>query len=75
MIRKFHPDDLDSIMEIWLTSNKETHNYIPESYWDSNYQTVKGLIPHADIYVYILHNQIVGFIGLIDDYIAGLFVR
>lgn len=31
-------------------------------------------MPNAEIYVYETEDEILGFIGLIDNYIAGLFV-
>lgn len=75
MIRPFQKDDLTAVMRIWLDTNIAAHSFLPEEYWRGNYQTVKELIPQAEVYVYSSANQIAGFIGLTDDYIAGLFVR
>ncbi len=38
---------------------------------------VKEMLPQAELYVYKNdeNNQIYGFVGLMDDYIAGIFVR
>lgn len=76
MIRAFVKDDLDSIMKIWLDTNIKTHNFISQEYWTNNYEMVKETLPQSEIYVYEDDTQqIVGFIGLIDNYIAGIFVR
>ncbi len=32
MIRKMFPDDLDTIMEIWLASNLDAHAFIGAQY-------------------------------------------
>ena len=77
MIREFRENDLDIIMQIWVDTNMQAHNFIPQKYWINNYDMVKEMLPQAEVYVYEDDetNQIDGFIGLADDYIAGIFVR
>lgn len=77
MIRTFKESDLSAIMRIWLDTNIKTHNFISEEYWKSNYNMVKEILPKAEIYVHEDNdtNIINGFIGLTDNYIAGLFVN
>ena len=77
MIREFRENDLDIIMQIWVDTNMQAHNFIPKKYWINNYDMVKEMLPQAEVYVYEDDetNQIDGFIGLADDYIAGIFVR
>lgn len=74
MIRKSTPKDLDTIMEIWLCENIAAHNFIPSDYWNSHYDEVKEAISAAEVYVYEKDGVVKGFIGLITQYIAGLFV-
>lgn len=74
MIRKFKNNDLDVIMQIWKNENIKGHKFIPKEYWENNYNYVKEILPNAEIYVYILKENIVGFIGLNEDYIEGIFV-
>lgn len=74
MIRKFINSDIDEVMQLWLEVNIQTHNFIEKSYWESNYDEVKQMMPEATIYVYEQDGHIQGFIGLMDNYIAGIFV-
>jgi len=67
-------EDIDNIMKIWLETNIEAHDFIPPSYWVNNYNMVKEMLPRASIYVYEMDKQIVGFIGMVDTYIEGIFV-
>lgn len=74
MIRKFKKEDIDEVMEIWKNENIRTHNFISKEYWKNNYEYVKDILPNADIYVYIMNENIVGFIGVNNDHIEGIFV-
>ena len=84
MIRKFHINDIDRVMNIWLETNQHAHDFIPKTYWDSNVAVVKEMIPQAEVFVYLeegQHNgesngEILGFIGVVEStYLAGLFVQ
>lgn len=74
MIRKFKKNDISAVMEIWKNENIRTHNFITKEYWKNNYEYVKNILPNADIYVYILDEHIVGFVGVNNNYIEGIFV-
>ena len=74
MIRKFEKKDTERVMQIWLEMNIETHDFVPSKYWLSQYQSVQKQILQADIYVYEQDKEIQGFVGMMDDYLAGIFV-
>ena len=42
---------------------------------ENNYEMVREMIPKAEVLLSEENGQIRGFIGLIDTYIAGIFVR
>ncbi len=75
MIRKLQEPDLDKIADIWLTTNICAHSFIDAQYWHNNFQAVKKMLSQAEIYIYEDKNIIQGFVGLNNDYIAGIFVR
>lgn len=77
MIRKLGESDLSAVMKIWLDTNIKSHNFVSKEYWTSNYEMVKEILPKSEIYVYEEDdtNLIDGFIGLLDSYLAGLFVK
>ena len=75
MIRRLENKDLDQVMSIWLQVNMESHSFIEADYWKNNYEMVREMIPKAEVLVSEENGQIRGFIGLIDTYIAGIFVR
>ena len=77
MIRQFKTTDLSEVMQIWLETNIQAHNFIPRNYWIDNYDLVKDLLPQAEVYVYEndTNGLIEGFVGLNENHIAGIFVR
>ena len=75
MIRKYKEKDLDIIMKIWQEENINAHNFISRKYWENNYEYVKSILPKAEILVYTIDENIVGFIGLNDNYIEGIFIN
>lgn len=75
MIKKFEIEDLDEIMNIWLETNISAHGFIKASYWKENFEMVEEIMMSSEIYLYKEDNKIYGFIGLIDDYIAGIFIK
>lgn len=74
MIRNFEKNDIDAVMQIWKNENIKAHKFISNIYWESNFNFVKEVLPNAEIYVYIIKEKIVGFIGLENNYIEGIFV-
>ncbi len=77
MIRKAKETDIDEIMDIWLNSNIDAHSFVPKEYWVENFNCVKKSILTAEVYIYTddYTDDLIGFIGLADNYIAGLFVK
>ena len=74
MIRKFEMKDTKRVMQIWLDVNMDAHNFVQDDYWLSNYQSVQKQLLQADIFVYEQDEEIQGFVGMTDDYLAGIFV-
>ncbi|MCR1934791.1 N-acetyltransferase [Clostridium tepidum] len=74
MIREFRTTDIDRIMDLWLDTNILAHNFIDSKYWRDNFGVVKEMMPKATIYVYEENGEIQAFIGLMESFVAGLFV-
>ncbi len=77
MIRPLKITDLDTVMQIWLEGNQQAHHFIAAEYWQQNYDFVKQMLPQSEVYVYEdeKSNRIKGFIGLQDEFVAGIFVQ
>lgn len=71
---KITEKELDRIIDIWLASNIEAHPFVDQAYWKSHQEEVREALPHSDLSYYEIDGEIVGFIGIVDGYIAGIFV-
>lgn len=74
MIRRFRKADLEAVMRIWLDANTQAHNFIHPDYWREHFEAVKEMIPRAEVYVSEDSGRINGFVGITQNYIAGIFV-
>lgn len=75
MIRKLEKNDLDLVMSIWLETNANAHAFIERSYWEGNFELVKEMLPDSEVFVYADNLAIQGFVGLMGQYLAGIFVK
>ena len=77
MIRRMGKGDLDAVAAIWLDANREAHDFIPAAYWLGHFAEVRTALARAEVWVFETEAraEISGFIGLLGDYIAGIFVR
>lgn len=74
MIRKCEKNDLERVMEIWLSSNIEAHGFIRGEYWQDCFADAAEAISLAEVYTALSEGKIVGFIGLNGGHIEGIFV-
>lgn len=74
MIRALREADINRVADIWLDTNRKAHAFIPASYWEHNFASVKEMLPQAEVYVYENDKGIQGFLGLSGEYIEGIFV-
>lgn len=74
IIRKYNGFDLKRVMRIWYDGNLEAHDFIDKEYWDRNFGYVKRALSEAEVYVYEINGYVVGFVGIDEGYLEGLFV-
>lgn len=73
--RKFKASDLDQVMEIWLNCNIEAHPFVKHQYWREHFQEVRKALLQSNVLVAESGDQLVGFAGLQENYLAGIFIK
>ena len=74
MIRVLEEKNVDTVAKIWLETNIKAHDFIISNYWKEHYEIIKDMFLQAEVYVYEIEKEIMGFIGLDKEYIEGIFV-
>ena len=74
MIREFHTSDTEQVMKLWLAGNEDAHSFIPKEYWRAHFAEVQEDLLKAKVFVCDTDGKIQGFIGMVNEYIAGIFV-
>jgi len=75
-IRKIKENDISEIVNIWYEASLLAHSFIPGNYWEKNKELMKTkYIPMSETYLAFDGETILGFVSLIDDYLAAIFVK
>ncbi|MFO7842514.1 MAG: GNAT family N-acetyltransferase [Bacteroidales bacterium] len=75
-IRKSTPDDIPPIVDLWYHASVKAHDFISPKLWASHKKEMaEKYIPQAETYVAIENNMVVGFIAMVNNYLAALFVK
>jgi putative acetyltransferase len=78
MIREFKEEDTPRIIDIWLTASIIAHDFIEQSYWEEKIEDMQSIyLPSSKTFVYTYEdpNNVLGFVSLVDNYIAAIFVE
>ncbi|MEF3305633.1 N-acetyltransferase [Paenibacillus sp. GYB003] len=74
-IRKFRESDIDALIHIWLSGSSGSHSFIDASYWHSKKEAMATTyLPASNTYVLEEDGEPLGFISMVDTYLAALFV-
>ena len=76
MIRPLVTKDLGRVMDIWLRTNIDSHPFIDQQYFLSNYQPfMEEQMIESKSFIYEIEGNIVGFISILENmFISGLNV-
>lgn len=75
MIRKHKEQDLEQIINVWDKSSSLAHPFLNSNFVKKVKSDMTNIyIPNSETWVYEIENSIVGFISMLDNEIAGLFV-
>lgn len=75
MIRAYKDNDIDTLVDIWYKGSLQAHDFIDPGYWKSQIKEMKEkYIPMSETHIILSQAKIVGFISMVDDYLAALFI-
>lgn len=75
-IREPREEELDRLVDIWLKCSLISHHFINAHYWQEQKEAMRGLyLPLSENYVAEVEEGIVGFVSMMGDYMAALFIE
>ena len=75
-IRISNQSDIDSIVDIWYSVSITAHSFIDPKYWEASKHDMKNTyLPQAETYVIEDSGIILGFVSMVDNYLAALFIK
>ena len=75
MIRLYKTEDGKAVVDLWYEASIIAHDFIEASYWQGKKEDMEHMyIPNSETYVYEKEKQVLGFVSLVDNYIAAIFV-
>lgn len=75
MIRRFERLDMETVLQIWLEGNLQAHPFISAFYWEGHLDMMREVLPQSEVYVYSQEGKVIAFVGLDQNYIAGIFIQ
>jgi len=74
-IRKNKKTEVNKLIKIWYEGSIIAHNFIDKEYWKSQQKDMEGkYLPMSETYVISNEIEVVGFVSMVDDYLAALFI-
>ena len=75
-IREYTDSDLDDLLSSWENASKLAHPFLTKDLLESTRKNIPVvLLPKADTWVYEQESAVIGFISLIGNEVAALFVQ
>jgi len=77
MIRKFEIKDTAAVMQVWVETIVEAHDFVNKNYWHEAIENMRSnYILNSESYVYTMDGGVVGFISIIEENTIGaIFVE
>ncbi|MBJ8031776.1 N-acetyltransferase [Bacillus cereus group sp. N21] len=74
-IRLNKKTEVNKLLEIWYEGSVIAHDFIDKDYWKSQRTEMKEkYLPMSETYVISNEEDIVGFVSMVDNYLAALFI-
>ena len=76
MLRASRPEDMEEIVEEWVQASLQADELVDTyCWWQAQEELRTRYLDHARIWVFEERGELLGFMALVDDYLAALFVR
>ncbi len=76
MIRAYQPDDLFAVQEVWYQASLVAHPFLEDDFLMLERKRIADVyMPLAETWVYVLNEEVIGFLSLIEHEVGAIFVH
>ncbi|RCS41411.1 GNAT family N-acetyltransferase [Bremerella cremea] len=76
MIRAYHEQDLNDLLDIWWEASVIAHPFLTEEFLTQERENIPNIyLPIAETWVYEKQGKVVGFIALLGNEVGAIFVH
>ena len=76
MIRPYEPSDIDAVIEIWFDASQVAHPFLQADFLAEERRKIRAIyMPAIETWVHATTESVDGFIGMMGNEVASLFVR
>ena len=76
MIRKYKAEDTEEILDIWHEASKTAHPFLNSEFIKHEKENIREIyLPKAETWVYEENKSMLGFISMLGNEVAGIFVK
>lgn len=74
-IRSNKKSEVNKLVKIWYEGSLLAHDFIDKNYWKTQQKDMEEkYLPMSETYVITNETEAVGFVSMVDDYLAALFI-
>jgi len=74
-IRSNKKSEVNKLVKIWYEGSLLAHDFIDKNYWKTQQKDMEEkYLPMSETYVITNETGVVGFVSMVDDYLAALFI-
>ena len=75
-VKPFRRNYTAALIEIWYKASVNAHHFIPVEFWKKNREKMANIyLPNSLTHVAFSDGKISGFVSMVDEYLAALFVK
>lgn len=75
-IRNLENKDINIVVDLWYNVSIVAHSFISPEHWEKNKEEMATkYLPDSECYLAIIDSEIVGFVAMVEDYLAAIFVK
>jgi len=76
MIREYQPHDADTVVSIWRAATALAHPFLDKDFVEREAEALRNVyLSFAETSVCEVNGEVVGFVALVENEVAGLFLR